>query len=184
LIPRLLLPLALLVVVGCDDGSDEVIYIDDYEPICDSGVVTADIDRAVFLELDPGYYAQASIEYAGDGFWRVAVSCDTQVSGYRCFWDLVVSPIDAPLDSAETEGLEDQDDAEIFFRAPGVEAVRFTTETTFDVDAFTLATEPGAGLRVDALLDDACAGPYLSWSENGEVVGSPTQVTELYPVEP
>jgi hypothetical protein len=184
LTPRLLLPLALLAVAGCDGGHDEVVYIDDYESLCDSGVVTADIDRAAFLELDPGYYAQASVEYAGDGFWRVAVSCDTAVSGYRCFWDLLVSPIDAPLDSAETEGLEPDDGAAIVSRAPGVEAVHFTTETAFDVDAFTLATEPGAGLRVDALLDDACAGPYLSWSEHGVVVGSPTQVTELYPVEP
>jgi hypothetical protein len=84
----------------------------------------------------------------------------------------------------ETEGVESTDDVSTFFRAPGVEAVRFTTETTYDVDAFTLATDPGAGLRLDVLLDDTCAGPYLSWSENGSVVGSPTQVTELYPVEP
>lgn len=180
----LLLPLALLAATGCEAGSGEVIYVADYAPVCEPGVVTADIDRAVFLELDAGNYAQASIEYAGDGFWRVAVSCDTEASGYLCFWDLVVSPIDAPLDSVETEGLEAEDDASLFFRAPGVEAVRFTSETDFDVDAFTLATEPGAGLRVDVLLDDACAGPYLSWSENGTVVGSPTQVTELYPLEP
>jgi hypothetical protein len=181
---RLLLPLALLAIAGCDDGHDDVVYVDDDSPFCDSGVLTADIDRGGYLELDPGYYAQASIEYAGDGFWRIAVSCDTVDSGYRCFWDMVVSPIDAPLDSVETEGLEPEDGAEIYFRAPGVEAVGFTTDTTYDVDAFTLATAPGAGLRVDALLDGACAGPYLSWSENGEVVGSPTQVTELYPLEP
>jgi hypothetical protein len=179
---RLLLPLALL-VAGCDSGHHDVIYVDD-SAICEPGVVTADIDRAVFLELDAGYYAQASVEYAGDGFWRVAVSCDTADSGYRCFWDLVVSPIDAPLDFGETDGLEAADAVSTFFRAPGVLAVRFTTETTYDVDAFTLATDPGAGLRVDVLLDDACAGPYLSWSENGFVVGSPTQVTELYPLEP
>jgi hypothetical protein len=181
--PRLL-PLLLLAAAGCHDGHDEVIYVDDYGSLCDPGVVTADIDRGVFLELDAGYYAQASVEYAGDGFWRVAVSCDTADSGYRCYWDMVVSPIDAPLDSVETEGLEAQDDVSTFFRAPGIEAVRFTTETAYDVDAFTLATDPGAGLRVDVLLDDACAGPYLSWSEYGVVVGSPTQVTELYPVEP
>jgi hypothetical protein len=180
---RLLLPLALF-AAGCGHGHDDVIYVDDYGSICDPGVVTADIDSGVLLDLDAGRYAQASVEYAGDGFWRVAVSCDTLQSGYRCFWDLVVSPIDAPLDSVEAEGLEPEDGASIFFRAPGVEAVRFTTETTYDVDAFTLATDPGAGLRVDVLLDDACAGPYLSWSEHGVVVGSPTQVTELYPLEP
>lgn len=178
----LMLPL-VLVAAGCYAGHDDVVYVEEYS-LCEPGVVTADIDRAGFLALDAGYYAQASIEYAGDGFWRVAVSCDTAVSGYRCFWDMIVSPIAAPLDFVETEGLESSDDASIFFRAPGVEAVSFTTETTYDVDAFTLATEPGAGLRVDVLLDDACAGPYLSWSENGVVVGSPTQVTELYPLEP
>lgn len=180
---RLLLPLVFL-AAGCHDGPDEVIYIDDTGSLCEPGVVTADIDPGVFLELDAGYYAQASVEYAGDGFWRVAVSCDTVDSGYGCFWDMVVSPIDAPLDSVEPEGLEVEDGLTTFFRAPGVEAARFTTETTYDVDAFTLATDPGAGLRVDVLLDDACAGPYLSWSENGVVVGSPTQVTELYPLEP
>lgn len=179
----LLLPFALLAATGCDAGHDEIVYIDD-DSLCEPGVVTADIDRAVFLELDAGYYAQASVEYAGDGFWRVAVSCDTADSGYRCFWDMIVSPIDAPLDSVETEALEVEDVASTFFRAPGVEAVHFTTETSYDVDAFTLATEPGAGLRVDVLLDEACAGPYLSWSENGVVVGSPTQVTELYPLDP
>jgi hypothetical protein len=178
----LILPFAL-VAAGCYGGHDDVIYVEDY-PLCEPGVVTADIDRAAFLELDAGYYAQASVEYAGDGFWRVAVSCDTAVSGYGCFWDMIVSPLDAPLDFVETEGLESTDDVSTFFRAPGVEAVRFTTETTYDVDAFTLATDPGAGLRLDVLLDDTCAGPYLSWSENGSVVGSPTQVTELYPVEP
>lgn len=180
---RLLLPLALLAATGCDDG-DDVVYVQDYGPACEPGVVTADIDRAVFLELDAGHFAQASIEYAGDGFWRVAVSCDTADSGYLCYWDLVVSPIDAPLGTVETEDLEGADDVSTFFRAPGVEAVRFTTETSVDVDAFTLSTDPGAGLHVDVVLDDACAGPYLSWSENGTVVGSPTQVTELYPLEP
>lgn len=179
-----LAPLLFLAAAGCDSGHDEVVYIDDYGSLCEPGVVTADIDRAVFLELDAGYYAQASVEYAGDGFWRVAVSCDTADSGYRCFWDMVVSPIDAPLDLVEAEGLEAEDSATTFFRAPGVEAVHFMADTAYDVDAFTLATDPGAGLRVDVLLDDACAGPYLSWSENGEVVGSPTQVTELYPLEP
>jgi hypothetical protein len=158
--------------------------VHDDSTTCDPGVVVADIDRAAFLELDAGQFAQASIEYAGDGFWRVAVSCDTEASGYLCFWDLVVSPIDAPLLAVEEEGLEAADTATPFFRAPGVEAVHFLTETSFDVDAFTLETDPGAGLRVDAVLDDACAGPYLSWSENGVVVGSPTQVTEIYPLEP
>jgi hypothetical protein len=180
----LLLPLALFAVTGCDDGHRDVIYVDDDGTACEPGVITADIDRAGFLELDAGHYAQASIEYAGDGYWRVAVSCDTYDSGYLCFWDLVVNPIDAELVSVETEGLEAEDDVRTFFRAPGVEAVHFLTETAYDVDAFTVQTEPGAGLRVDAVLDEACAGPYLSWSEEGTVVGSPTQVTELYPLEP
>jgi len=181
---RLLLPLALFAATGCDAGDDDVIYVSDYGSVCEPGVVVADIDRAAFLELDAGHYAQASIEYAGDGFWRVAVSCDTEASGYRCYWDLVVSPIDAPLGAVDAEGLESEDDVSTFFRAPGVEAVHFLTQTSLDVDAFTLQTDPGAGLRVDVVLDDECAGPYLSWSENGAVVGSPTQVTELYPLEP
>jgi hypothetical protein len=147
-------------------------------------VLVAGIDRGGYLELDPGRGAGATVEYAGDGFWRIAVTCDTELTGYGCLWDIEVTPLEAELGSVAPEGLERRDSLDRFFFEPGIETVAFVSETGSDIDAFTLETAPGTGVRVDALLDGACAGPFVSWIEYDEIVGSPTQAVDLYPLEP
>ncbi len=161
---------------GYDDG-----YYDDG---CAPGILQTDIDRSGFLDLDPGLGAGATVEYAGGGFWRFAVSCDTFYSGLPCEWDLIVSTIDAELSDVAPEGLEPSDSLARFVGDPDPNAVQLLTTTGDDIDAFTLQTEPGAGVSVDVLLDGACGGTYVSWLAGDEIVASDAQVTELFPLDP
>jgi len=183
----LLLVLGLgLTASGCydDDYDYPPVYDEGVVAVCEAGVVVAGIDRGGFLDLEPGRGAGAIVEYAGEGAWRVAVTCDTALSGYDCLWDLEVTPIDAPIIELMPEGLEDRDSLGRFVLPADMETVGFVSETATDLDAFTLVTDPGAGLRVDALLDGACAGPFVSWIEESDVVASRTQVMDIHPLEP
>jgi len=182
------LPLVLalgLAASGCYDDDDySPVYDEGVVPLCQAGVVVAGIDRGGFLDLDPGGGAGAIVEYAGDGLWRVTVTCDTNLSGYDCLWDLEVTPIDAPIITLAPDGLEDRDSLGRFVLPAEMEKVGFVADTASDLDGFTLETEPGAGLRVDALLDGSCAGPFVSWIEESDVVASTTQVMDIHPLEP
>jgi hypothetical protein len=63
------------------------------------------------------------------------------------------------------------------------DAVLLESTTGADIDAFTILTTPGAGMRVNARLGSACAGPYLFWTEKGAVQRSSTNPTDLFPSE-
>ncbi len=154
-------------------------------PSCKSGTSDGSIDADVFLDLDPGTGVGATVEYASDGSWRFAVTCDSLTSKVGCSWTLLVAPIDGTIDDYAPEGLEDED---IVMRYPsmvgsleedGVSLDSLTDDD--DIDAFTVFATPGAGMFVSANLDGNCGGPYLFWTDGGDVKTSNTEATELFP---
>jgi hypothetical protein len=172
-------------VLGCYDDHHRP-HHHDVGPVtdCDPGVLAAGIDRGGYLDLAPGLGAGATVEYAGDGFWRFATTCDTSYSGYACVWDIQATPLDAPIYSVSPEGLESTDTLSVFTPERGVDTASFVSRTTSEIDAFTLETDPGAPVEIDALLDSGCGGPFVSWIDDGYVTSSPTRVMELYPRDP
>ena len=157
----------------------------DPRPECDSGVSEGSIDADVLLELEPGDGVGATVEYASDGSWRFAVTCDTNKSGVDCAWTLLVASIDGTIDDYAPEALEEEED--IIERFPSMagsreeDGVLLDSLVDDDIDAFTVFATPGAGMFVSAQLDGECGGPFLFWTDGGEVETSATEATELFP---
>jgi hypothetical protein len=178
-----------LAAAGCDDDGYYYYDDDDYYPPpiveCTADQLEATIDTGAYIEIDPGEGVGVTVEYLGDGAWRVAVACDTYFDPYEraCTWDLVLTSVDGIIEDFASERLE-RDDVLGWYPTARDESVRLFTTTGYDLDAATLYATPGAALRIDALLDDQCAAPYLIWVEAGEYVSSDAVLTDLYPSEP
>lgn len=173
---------------GCEAETVYCPYCYPYPPSppisCASGVDEGAIDTDGFLDVEPGEGVGATVEYLEDGTWRVAVTCDTLVTGVSCNWRVLVASIDGTIDGFDPEALELEDLIERFPTTAGSteeDGVLLDSITDTEYDAFTVQATPGAGMTVTATLDGYCAGPYVFWLEDGEVVHSRTASTELFP---
>lgn len=169
------LALAALGATGCYAGDDDSYYDSGY---CDNGIQDASIDTNRILVLDPGRVG-ATAEYFGDGAWRFAAACDTELSGANCNWHLAVTALEGSIDSFAPESLESDDILD--WDGPAERSVVFDVLTDYDIDAFTLEATPGATLEVSVTLDGGCGGPFFFWLEQGETPGAFTQVVDLTP---
>jgi hypothetical protein len=178
----------LLGLAGCEA---ETVYYPVYVPppgpppvSCRPDVDESGVDTGALLDLEPGYGVGATVEYAADGTWRIAVACDSLISGYVCNWTVLVASIDGTIDDFEPEALEDEDFIERFpTRSDSREedGVFLDAITADGIDAFSVFATPDAGLSVTVDIDGYCAGPYLFWLDNGDVRSSTTNTTELFP---
>jgi hypothetical protein len=137
---------------------------------------TIDVDRAVDFETGkgPGVY----IEYDAGGSYRVDTSCDGPPRS-PCYWDILVTPLDgASVLGVAPAALESDDSVAI----GSGNQVRFVAYTDDDSDGFTLQTDPGASIEVDALLENSAANAYLFWVGDGALhTGAPSNPVDLIP---
>jgi hypothetical protein len=88
-----------------------------------------------------------------------------------------------PLDSASVLNvtpLDLESEDSLTFGAGG--QLRLEASTGKDFDGFSFQTDAGAAIRVDALLDDAPANPYLFWVGDGALrSGAPSNPIDLVP---
>jgi len=177
--------LSLPLFVACtygDHGHDH--YYDGYDdsnsyaPPPSTDIEEATIDADQLLDVDPGVGAGAFIEYESGGVYHVTTSCDV-ASGSDCLWDIVVTPLDsAKIESFAPLDLE-KDDSLAFGSGNQLRLVAYTGR---DFDGFSFQTDPGAGVQVDALLDDGAANRYIFWVGDGALhSGAPTNPVDLLP---
>ncbi len=161
-------------VAGCGYGGD------DAKPVAYScgeprGSI---IDTGAELEITPGEGVGVFFEYLGQGKWRLSTSCDTASSGYECFWDVIVVPLEGDLGDHSSLGFEAGDSVERQFDG----SMRVLAYTNDDLDAVEFDATPGAALRFDALLDGGCANAYMYWIGDGAVhTGAPSNPLDLTP---
>lgn len=143
-----------------------------------STVEQATIDTNAVLKVEAGKGAGAFIEYDAGGTYHFTTACDAD-RGNTCYWDIVVTPLDsAHVLSVAPVALENQDS--VAFGSGN--SVRFVATTEDDFDGFTLQTDPGAAIEVDALLDGSPANPYLFWVGDGALNnGAPSNPVDLVP---
>jgi hypothetical protein len=178
---------------GCYSHDDAYYYEEGYPPdglACYPGVDRSEIDRGAILALEPGGGAGASVEYLGDGLWRVAVTCDGFVNpaaeGVPCFWDVVIGGLDRGIEVFEGFDLESNDVIEWYPSSPDSpveDAVRLESLTDVDVDSFTFEQPPGDGVWVSARLDGACGATLLVWLDGGRDASTELETVELIPEE-
>jgi len=140
----------------------------------EQATIDADSTVAFTTGMGPGVY----IEYGAGGTYRITTSCDDTPSN-PCFWDILVSPLDgASVVGVAPEALESDDSVAI----GSGNQVRFVAYTDADTDGFTLQTDPGASLEVDALLENSPANSYLFWMGDGALhTGAPSNPVDLVP---
>jgi hypothetical protein len=181
---HLLLALAsvpLVVACGYGDHHHGNGYYDGYyqNPPPSSGTIEqSTIDADSPLDIEAGAGAGVFVEYESGGVYHVTTSCDDAGQG-ACVWDVVVTALDgASVQSVSPVDLESDDS--VSFSAGN--QVRLVAYTDRDFDGFTLQTDPGAAIELDALLDDVPANRYMFWVGDGALhSGAPSNPVDLVP---
>jgi hypothetical protein len=188
--------LAPLAFAGCYGHHDDHYYYyeepyDPYGTYCEPGIGEYEIDRGGIRELEPGEGVGGTIEYNGDGEWRIAVTCDLVVNPYAqglpCQWVVVVGALEGSIQEFSGDDLEVDDVIEWYPGTQGSsveDAVRLDSLTAVDIDAFTFRTAAGAGIWVSASLDGTCGEPFLIWLDDGRDRASTSEMIELVPDVP
>ena len=144
-------------------------------------IARATIDTGAALTTDPGQGVGLLVEYESGGKWHIHMACDTALSTERCHWDVFVEPLDGTR-IRKVSG--DQLDSEDAFDWDSTGA-RLLAATGTDIDGMFVETDPGAGLRVDVLIDDELGNQFVYWIGGGAMHrGAPTNPVDLTPTEP
>jgi len=164
---------------------------DDYTELNDR-VEQLTIDAGEQLALEPGVGVGVTLEYAGDGQWRVATVCDTLLSDEPCVFDLLVSSDETDDGITTFEGVDLE--AGDVVRALDPFALQLEWVTDVDEDALELRTQPGATVRLSALLYDPTVDSALEWSDDPRIIswvgggavhrGAPSNPVDLAPDRP
>lgn len=163
------------IIVADDDHHDW--YDDGYvEPVYDEPA-TVGIDVGANVgRVDPGFGTGLFVEVAEDGVWHVFATCDTELSGYVCAWDVDVWA--EGIDLVEEDDLEIEDDVDRY-EDDGLYAY---LENDTDVDGFWFTTAPGATVQLTMLLDGASQPTFVYWVGDGvQNEGAPTNPINLEP---
>ena len=179
------LPL-LFLAASCtyDNGdSNEVLYgrgsVTSLNGLACAADVQSNIDTDRMIDVDAGQGAGLFLEYASGGHWQVSTSCDTLRTNTTCAWDIIVTPQDgSSLSNVTPTNLEPSDS----LAAYDATSYQLYTNTGTDLDGFSFDSDPGAAVRVDALLDGSCATQFFYWVGDGALhSGSPTNPIDLVP---
>ena len=172
---------ASLVLAGCDSAPSDFI-----EPTLDPvEVFSVNVDTGATLAADaePGKTNGVFVEYATGGAWHVFMTCDSDVSGYACGWDVIAS-----VDPTETLTVTDQTELEADDKVLRVDkgAVRLYFQTDSDTDGVRLTAPPGSPLSLDLIWN----GPVdpastVQWVSGGTVhTGVPSNPVDFTPKTP
>lgn len=170
---RIALVATALLASGCYDDHHHH-HEDDLDPYF------ATVDRGEVLTTELGAGAGLFVEYAEGGRWTLWTSCDTDLSGRPCFWDVYVSAQSA-IGSLDTQGFEAGEDVVDY---SGDSSLAMFTTTTSGSDGITFSTEPGALIRLEVYLDGVDAPDYLVWFNSGIQSGAPYNPVVFQPDAP
>ena len=159
-----------VIVADDDDGHYD-------EPVSEPYFAT--IDRGQVLTTDLGVGAGMFVEYAEGGKWTIWGSCDTELSGLTCLWDVYVRA-QGPISGLEARNLESEDVTEFTSDSSLV----LLTATTEGSDGISFTTDPGALIRLEVYLDGYEAPDYLVWFNEDIRNGAPYMPVVFQPDAP
>lgn len=139
------------------------------------------IDTNETLWVEPGEGAGLFVEYFEGGEYRITFACDTNLSGIGCDWEGYVSV----EQGADVTGIleEDLEGSDRLYVSDGV--VDFDIGVTTDLDSFTVLTQPGTVLRLEAYLDGVSQPQFVFWRGDGVIhTGAPTNPVDFVPSSP
>ncbi len=175
--PRWLLLVLLTTACGYRNDSDSEPPAAVEVPIVEAAI---DADQEL-ADVLPGEGVGVFVEYQSGGGWRVFTSCDTQVTGYVCEWDLIIQGLEgAVFDEVQAQDLGEED-----FLNISSDELELLTLTSYNLDGISFSARAGAPIRLDAFLDGESAERYVYWVGGGGVHnGAPTNPLDLRPNVP
>jgi hypothetical protein len=137
--------------------------------------VAVDDAQAMVVQVDPGRTLTASpgqgvglfAQYQAGGHWQLTWSCDTQLTGQSCPYQVTV----VSRGGAITNAMALAPQAGDTLTQPAPEEIDTATLTSTALSGATFDTPAGAQVDVDVLIDGAKAGVTLFFVQNGTVNG-------------
>ena len=126
-----------------------------------------DVDTNRTMSARPGLGVGVFTEYVAGGQWHVWWTCDTNVTGFGCTFDVTVTT-GAAITNLNGQGLEAND--QIAQTSPN--SIHLLTQTSTGIDGATFETEPGAVITLDAKMNGQDDGALLFFVQNGAVNGN------------
>jgi len=162
-VPVLALGAAQTGCIVVDDDDDDYYYED---PPSAPYIAAVPIDEGAQIQADPGAGVGVFVEYQGAGLWRVWTTCDTDVSGADCAFDLYLDGAD--LDASIAEDLEGSDEIE-----ERGDSLYVSLLTGADTDGVVVQLADDSALRLEVWLDGALDERFVSWISGGQVQTQP-----------
>jgi hypothetical protein len=157
-----------------DDDNDDIIVVDDPPPP-DPVIDSVPIDQGEGLSADPGEGAGVFVEYLGDGSWSVWTTCDTDLTGSVCLYDIFATAPDVRL-----TGEDDLEGPDVVLQ--DLDTLQLQADTTNDFDGMVFATSPGEPVLIEVWLDGALDGSLVFWVAEGTILkGLPTNPALFVP---
>jgi hypothetical protein len=161
------------IVVRDGDGDDD--WGDPPPPAPPEEIFTVGIDRGAELEADAGSGVGIYVEYEGAGQFHVWTTCDTELSGYACAFDLFA--IGAGMGRGFGEDLEGNDEL-----VPNGDELYAYLETDYDTDGFSFTIADGEPMRLEVYLDGNSEPRFVYWVSGGVLQrGAPSNPVDFQP---
>jgi hypothetical protein len=151
------------------------------DPVIDTTPVIAEvtIDPGVSMSSAPGQGVGLFVQYDEGGHWRLFTTCDTEISGSSCNFDVLVSA-DPDVLISNVEGRDLGASDAIALNGDG--SFNFSTETSFGTNGLTFDADPGATIEIDMLLDGVAQPRFVYAVSDGVALeGVPSNPVDFTP---
>jgi len=133
------------------------------------------IDSGRTLVVQPGQGAGVFITYKGSGHWDLSWTCDTNISGKSCTFDIsVAAGTVAALTATPTNSIVAQ-------TATNFRAVTATGST---IDGVTFDASPGGSIVFSGTINGQPAPSLVFYVSDGKLATAPSDPIELVPATP
>ena len=136
-------------------------------PSTDAQAMVVKVDPGATLTVSPGQGVGVFVEYQAGGHWRTSWSCDTQITGQACQYQVTIVARGAAITSPAALVVAAGDS----LTQPAPEEMDVATFTSTDLDGVTFDAPAGAPIDVDVVLDGAKVGVTFFFVQDGKVDG-------------
>ncbi len=133
------------------------------------------VDPGKTLVAVPGAGAGIFITYAGSGHWSLTWTCDTNLSGKSCVFDVSVAAGSvAGLTSTPADSIVSQ----------GATNFRVQTATGTTLDGASFDTSPGGSIVFSGTINGQAMPSLVFYVSDGKTATAPSDPIELVPASP
>lgn len=129
------------------------------------------VDPDVTMNASPGQGVGVFAEYDRGGHWHLWWTCDTNVTGESCPFDVKVTVARGGITNAASEQFASTDTLVTPTTPAAGEAgaVEAKTQTTTGSPGMLFDTAPGATITVSATVGGLYSGAFLFWVQGGKI---------------